>query len=388
MDHANSHPIDAYLAECRDVTLDELRRIVPARAGSTGQLYELVLDYPLRDAKALRPALCIAACRALGGPLEGVLPSAAILELYHNAFLLHDDVEDDSEHRRGREALHREYGAPIAINVGDAMLALALEPLLDNMRLVGLGKAIRILQIVARMARESTEGQALELDWIRHGRWDLRPSDYVRMVYKKTSWYTFIAPVLIGGTVAGATARQLVALRKFAALLGIAFQIQDDVLNLTSEGDRYGKEVAGDLWEGKRTLLLLHALKAASPAEEERAHAILRKPRPHDRANGFSHVALSRHLDALARAGEVSARAQRELQQLLEPGTMEVKTTADVAWLKGLVERSGADEHARTVADGFARRAARVFESLEGLHSSPHRDFLSGLVQFVTARDR
>jgi geranylgeranyl diphosphate synthase type II len=391
LSHANPHLIDVYLAECRDLTLAELRRVVETHAGHTGALHELVLDYPLRDAKALRPALCIASCRALGGPLEGVLPSAAILELYHNAFLLHDDVEDDSENRRGREALHREYGAPIAINVGDAMLALALEPLLENMRLVGLGKAIRILQVVARMARESTEGQALELDWIRHGRWDLRASDYVRMVYKKTSWYTFVAPVLIGGIVAGATARQLVALRKFAALLGIAFQIQDDVLNLTGEGDRYGKEIAGDLWEGKRTLILLHAMHGASPAEQERARAILAKPRPrsHDGATSPSlRARLAERLETLTDAGEISAHARGELAHLLATDAPEEKTTGDIAWLRALVERSGANEYARGVARDYAFKAERAFGEVDGLLPSSHRDFLTGLVRFVTMRDR
>ena len=85
-------------------------------------LFNLMLDYPLRDAKALRPALCIATCRALGGQLEEVLPSAAVLEFFHNAFLIHDDIEDQSELRRGAPTLHYAHGVPIAVNVGDAML--------------------------------------------------------------------------------------------------------------------------------------------------------------------------------------------------------------------------------------------------------------------------
>ena len=89
-----------YLEECRELVLDEIRDIVPADTRESGQLYELMLDYPLRAAKALRPALCVATCRALGGQLQSVLRSAAVLELYHNAFLIHDDVEDNSEMRR------------------------------------------------------------------------------------------------------------------------------------------------------------------------------------------------------------------------------------------------------------------------------------------------
>jgi geranylgeranyl diphosphate synthase type II len=386
----NSDPIDAYLSDCRDLAVEELRRIVPRVPGPAGALYDLVLDYPLREAKALRPALCIATCRALGGPLEGVLPSAAILELYHNAFLIHDDVEDDSDHRRGREALHREYGSPIAINVGDAMLALALEPLLDNMRVVGLGKALRILKVVARMARDSTEGQALELGWIRNRRWDLRPSDYVRMVYKKTSWYTFIAPTIMGGIVAGAPSSDVVALRKFAALLGIAFQIQDDVLNLTSEGGRYGKELAGDLWEGKRTLILLHAVRSATDADAERAHAILAKARPRHVANGAvpsNESILRSRLARMEAEGALSREAREEIDAWLGRGEGEHKTEADIAWLTRLIERHGSIDYARGVADDFARRASRILHGVDGLHPSPHRDFLHGLVDFVISRD-
>ena len=383
---ANSDLIDAYLSDCRDLAVEELRRIVPRVPGPAGTLYDLVLDYPLRDAKALRPALCIATCRALGGPLEGVLPSAAILELYHNAFLIHDDVEDDSDHRRGREALHREYGSPIAINVGDAMLALALEPLLDNMRVVGLGKALRILQVVARMARESTEGQALELGWIRNRRWDLRPSDYVRMVYKKTSWYTFIAPTIMGGIVAGASSSAVVALRKFAALLGIAFQIQDDVLNLTAEGGRYGKELAGDLWEGKRTLILLHAVGSAGDAEAARARAILAKLRPRHVDGGADALFRSR-LARMEAEGTLSQRAREEIDGWLGRREGEDKSEADIAWLTRLIERHGSIEYARGLAGDFARRASRILHGVDGLHPSPHRDFLHGLVDFVISRD-
>src|SRR5438876_862432 len=139
---------EGYLAECRNLTLAAIREIVPRDARSRSSLYDLILDYPLRQAKALRPALCIATCCALGGRLECVLRSAAVLELYHNAFLIHDDVEDGSEQRREAPTLHCKHGIPIAVNVGDAMLALTLQPLLDNMATVGLGKALRILQVM------------------------------------------------------------------------------------------------------------------------------------------------------------------------------------------------------------------------------------------------
>jgi geranylgeranyl diphosphate synthase type II len=234
-----------------------------------------MLEYPLRDAKGLRPALCIATCRALGGLVEAVLHTAAVLELYHNAFLIHDDVEDESELRRKADTLHRRHGVPIAINVGDGMLALALSPLLDNMQLVGMGKALRVLKIIGEMARASAEGQAIELGWIRDGCWNLSDGAYLRMIYKKSAWYTFLTPVSIGAVLASSEMPVLARLKRFAIQLGLAFQIQDDILNLVGKETEYGKEIGGDLWEGKHTLILLHAMRTATPMARSRARRIL-----------------------------------------------------------------------------------------------------------------
>lgn len=122
--------------------LGELEALIPARRDldEHAGLYDLVLDYPLREAKGLRQFLSIVTCRALGGLLDAVLRSAAVLELYHNAFLVHDDVEDGSELRRGASTLHHAHGVPIAVNVGDAMFALSLRPLLENIEIIGLGR--------------------------------------------------------------------------------------------------------------------------------------------------------------------------------------------------------------------------------------------------------
>jgi geranylgeranyl diphosphate synthase type II len=333
--------------------------------------------------------LCIATCRALGGPLGGVLQSAAVLELYHNAFLIHDDIEDGSEKRRDGNTLHRSQGIPIALNVGDAMLALALQPLFDNMRLLGLGKALRILNAVAEMARHTAEGQALELSWIRDETWELEDLDYLRMVQRKTTWYTFITPVVVGALVAGASEAQMAQLRLFATALGSAFQIQDDVLNLSAQEGRYGKEINGDLWEGKRTLILLHALRSASSHDREQARDILRKPRPPLDAPAASELATE--LRALWKAGELTDLAYARLSKTEQcRGTgSRCKTEEEVTFLRQLVERHGSLTHARAVAE---RRASRARKCLDSIHrfmpASPHRDFLESLVAFVVVRDR
>ena len=185
-----TNALTQYLENSRLLALDEIRAILPPDRRDTGGLYELMLDYPLRHGKALRPALAIAVCRAFGGSLAAVLPTAAVLELYHNAFLIHDDVEDQSYVRRSEATLNRLHGAPTAINVGDAMLAVTMQPLLDNMQAIGLGKTLKVLRLVARMARETAEGQMIELRWISANVWDQRDADYVRLVHKKTGWYS------------------------------------------------------------------------------------------------------------------------------------------------------------------------------------------------------
>jgi geranylgeranyl diphosphate synthase type II len=378
------------MSDCRELVLEELRAMLPRAPRFQEVLYELMLEYPERNAKALRPALCIATCRALGGTLGGVLQSAAVLELYHNAFLIHDDIEDASEKRRDAATLHREHGIPIALNVGDAMLALALKPLFDNMRLLGLGKALRILNAVADMARHTAEGQALELSWIRNETWQLQDLDYLRMVQKKTTWYTFITPIVVGALVAEASTEQLAQLRLFATALGSAFQIQDDLLNLSAEEGSYGKEINGDLWEGKRTLILLHALRVAAPADRRRALEILGRPRPPVDTAADHGDELTGELEALWRAGELSDRARQRLTALAKrrAHAPRYKSAEDVSFLRQLVEHTGSLAHARRVAGRRAERATRYLESLgRFMPASPHRDFLESVAGFVVVRD-
>ena len=334
-----------YLDECRDLVLTEIQEIIP-NTRYRPILYDLMLEYPLRQGKAFRPSLCIATCRALGGRLQDVLRTAAVLELYHNAFLIHDDIEDGSLKRRGFATLHRDYGVPIAVNVGDGIFALCLQPLLDNMHLLGMGKALRILQTIARMAQESVEGQAIELDWVRHGHWGLRDRDYCLMSYKKTCWYTFIAPMQIGGIVTGAAPSQLALLRKYARYIGIAFQIQDDLLNLTADEGRYGKEIGGDLWEGKHTIMLLHMMRSADANQKAKAQKILELPRAEKQAKG-------------------------------------------VQYLFQLIHQYGSIDYARALTRHLAYKAKKIFEHThDWMPPSIHRDFLLGMAEHVISRDK
>lgn len=223
----------------------------------------MLRDYPERGGKGIRSELLLASARAHGAlpstpAWEGALWLAAGLELFQNWVLIHDDIEDDSEERRGRPALHRLYGVPVAINVGDALHA----SMWAAVHRAGVpGGLEEFLNMVWRTA----EGQHLDLTWVQERSWNLGEADYLAMVRLKTALYTVVVPLRLGALAAGVLPDE-----RFTAAgeaLGAAFQIRDDVLNLAGDPAKYGKEIGGDLWEGKRTLIVLHWL-AHAPEEQ------------------------------------------------------------------------------------------------------------------------
>ncbi len=242
-------------------------------------LYDLVPLYPLRPGKGFRPSLCLATCAAFGGAVEAALKSAVALELFHNAFLVHDDVEDGSLTRRGQPTLSAEHGLAIAVNVGDAMNVLSIEPLMANLVTLGAEVTWDVLVEIQHMVKQCVEGQAMELGWVHENAIALADVDYLRMTLKKTCWYTCIHPCRIGALIASRGAIDLDRFNRFGYFMGAAFQIQDDILNLVADEAKYGKEIDGDIWEGKRTLMLIHLLNSAAPHERERLHTFLSRPR-------------------------------------------------------------------------------------------------------------
>jgi len=265
----NQDIINEVLQESRVKIVNKIKDFVETKRDMLGAykpLYELLVDYPFRNGKMLRPTLCISVARAVGGMGHDAVTSASALELYHNAFLIHDDIEDGSEARRGQETLHSMIGIPRAINVGDATNVLAVGLLLENLSTLGVDKALSILHEIEFMAQQSVEGQAMELDWVATNASNLTDQDYFQMCVKKTCWYSFMTPCRIGlivgyPSVSGRDITEpLAGITRFGMLLGIAFQIQDDLLNLQGALETYGKEICGDIYEGKRTLMLNHVL--------------------------------------------------------------------------------------------------------------------------------
>jgi geranylgeranyl diphosphate synthase type II len=310
--------VPAVLKEYGDLTRRMFKRYLP-----TGEprrhLYDLVADYPNRGGKMMRSSICIAATRAFGGRTEDALPSATSLELLHNAMLIHDDIEDESEERRGRPTMHMLHGIPMAVNVGDTLTLLSLQPLFDNLHHLGPDLSMRILEETERVAVESAEGQAIELGWRRDNVFEVDEKDYLAMVLKKTCWLATIYPLRVGALIGTRGEVDPERFIPFGFLLGAAFQIQDDLLNLCSDA-RYGKEREGDLWEGKRTLPLIHLMRQCTPGEQQRVIATL---------------ALSR----------------------------DKKCLSEVAWLRGILEEYGCIDSARQIAQGIAGAALEEFEA-------------------------
>jgi geranylgeranyl diphosphate synthase type II len=301
-------------------------------------------EYPRRGGKAIRPALCQATCEAFGGELGDALPSAVAIELMHNAFLVHDDVEDGSLLRRGLPTLHAAWDVPSAINAGDGLALLGQTALRANRDRLGARMADLVAQEFEAMARHTVEGQAVELAWRRDGAFDLTPEDYLDLILRKTCWYTTIHPLRVGALIGGWGTLDLDPLARFGFYLGAAFQIQDDVLNLYGETASYGKERDGDLYEGKRTLLLIHLLAHADPDERAWLEDFL-----------------------------TSDRAER--------------SEAGVAEVRRLLDAHGSLEFTRRFAAGIAEAAHDAFEvAFVDAPDSSARRFVAGLIPYMLER--
>ncbi|GAB3021932.1 geranylgeranyl diphosphate synthase CrtE [Niabella terrae] len=270
-------------------------------------LYELARDYPDRGGKGFRPGLCMATCKAFGGTSRMAIHSAITLELLHNAFLIHDDVEDESYYRRNRPAMHQAFSKSIAVNVGDAMQVLALYPLFQNRSVLGPALATKVYLEVQHMVTASVEGQALELGWRQDNRCDLKDADYLEMILKKTCWYTCMHPLRIGALIGSNGKVNPDQFNRLGYFMGTAFQIQDDLLNLLADEQKYGKEIGGDIMEGKRTLMLIHLLQQCQPRERELVRGHLALPIPErTEATCEQIMQLMHHYDCLNYSKNIS----------------------------------------------------------------------------------
>ncbi|MEA2587453.1 MAG: geranylgeranyl diphosphate synthase, type [Actinomycetota bacterium] len=262
----------AYQKLSRQAALDCLPAKEPRR-----YLYDLLPTLPLRPGKAIRPVLCLAVGRALGGSLDELIACAAAFELLHTAFLIHDDIQDGSPRRRGGPALHMEHGLPLALNAGNALAALAAREIVRGVRPLGNETSMAVVSEFQWMVRETVEGQAIDLGWQRDNVTAITVEDYFEMALKKTGWYTGIGPLRIGALLASRGRNDPGWALRLGSYLGTMFQINDDLTSLTEENEDEGP--GDDIYEGKRTLMLIHLLGQASGQDRRRLTQFLARPR-------------------------------------------------------------------------------------------------------------
>jgi geranylgeranyl diphosphate synthase, type II len=335
-------PMAEAMARYAGPTRAELKRYLTAGLPAP-YLDDLLEDYPSRGGKLLRPSICIANARAFGGGAESAARCAAAIEILHNALLIHDDIQDASDMRRGRPTLHALHGVPLAINAGDALMFAALPPLIDALRPFGADVARQALEVSMTMARETAEGQALELGWRDQNVIALDETDYLRMAMKKTARLGMVWPAQLGLIIGSRGRADPERVVRFGYFLGAAFQIEDDLRNLSADPG-YGKEMNGDLFEAKRTLMLIHVHQACGRRDRARLDAFLARP-----------------------------RAERPPE--------------DVLWLAKLMQTLGSIDYARDVAAAIGGAAMHEFTvAYDGVPASEDLAFLQGLVRWVFER--
>jgi octaprenyl-diphosphate synthase len=282
-------------------------RLIAQRMQSQVAVIPALADHLINaGGKRLRPLLTVAASRLAGGRDESALKLATAVEFIHTATLLHDDVVDASQLRRGQTAAHLIWGAPPAVLVGDFLFARAFELMVETGHM-------RALEILARASRVIAEGEVLQMS--RAHDLDLDQATYLEIITAKTA-ALFAAAAEAGAVSAGASDAKAQALHDFGLNLGLAFQLADDALDYGGATETLGKNAGDDFKEGKATLPLILAAAAAPPADRDFLERAVgrREQTPDDFRRASELIARSGSLDAtLALAGDYAHRAKRAL---------------------------------------------------------------------------
>ncbi|MCQ2291322.1 MAG: polyprenyl synthetase family protein [Muribaculaceae bacterium] len=242
------------LDEYRKMANDEIAAI-PYPTTPKG-LYEPISYTMDLGGKRLRPALVLMACEAMGGDTSKALKAAVGLELFHNFTLLHDDVMDKADVRRGKPTVHRRWNENTAILSGDAMLTMATQYVAQVEPVV----LPAVMELFNRTAMEIYEGQQYDMDFeVRN---NVTVEEYIEMIRLKTSVLLGCA-CKMGAIIAGASEANAQALYDTGVYLGLAFQLQDDVLDVWGDEVTFGKAIGGDIMNNKKTFLLIGAMQKA-----------------------------------------------------------------------------------------------------------------------------
>lgn len=313
--------------------------------------YKIVSDYPKRQGKYLRPALVLLSAQMYGAKKESALLSAVAMQLSEEWLLVHDDFLDHSLERRStvdcfRPALNKLYGDELAINAGDVLHSIMWQVLSDNIKSLRDDRGWRINDKMHDIILRVLEGQFTEVNWIRENKINLTRNDYYKMIYIKSGYYTITGPLQLGAIVAGVKNNELDKIEKWGMPFGCAFQLWDDVMNVSVDSGIQGKERGGDILEGKRTLILIHLLNKCSDQEKNEIKRIYRKSRSE-------------------------------------------KNEAEKNYIIQLMEKYGSIEYAKKIALKFSQKAKKIFlKDTSRLKNSHAKEMLGQAINFVVNRKR
>lgn len=333
-----------YLATIKPLVWNELQKYLVAR--EPAEHYNIVRDYPERRGKYFRPGLVLLAADLFGAKQCDALLTAAAMQASEDWLLIHDDIEDHSLMRRGAPTLNEKHGDELALNAGDALHVIMWKILGDAARALDSERCWKLYNKMSDILLTTTEGQFLELNWERNNKFDLTENEYLEMIHRKAGYYTVIGPLQLGAIVANQNDAILQSIHTWGLPFGCAFQIWDDCLNLTAALSTQGKEEAGDLYEGKRTLILIHLLQNTSQAEKEKIFALYGKKR----------------------AG---------------------KTAEEIAWLLNLTRERGSIAYAQQRAQDLSKEALEKFNLFTAqMPPSQAQEIICSAIRFVATREK
>ena len=249
--------------------------------GNPIELYEPISYTILQKGKRLRPMLCLLANDMFGGDEADALWPALALETFHNFTLIHDDIMDQAPLRRGMETVYQKWNSNIAILSGDAMLTMAFEFAMRTKN------GIATAQLLCKVAREVCEGQQFDLNYETQG--EVTIEQYLEMIRLKTA-VLLATSLQMGATIAEADKKSIQALYDFGINIGMSFQLQDDILDLYSDVEVFGKRHGGDIADNKKTYLYLKALELADEQDRKRLQRYFSMRIDHDENEKIAEV--------------------------------------------------------------------------------------------------
>lgn len=295
----NVDKVKKYLETLKNEIDSHIKDIFPKK-GVPSALYESIKYHLDIGGKRFRPAMVILSHKALGGSSKDILYPAAAIELLHEFSLIHDDIMDCDEKRRGKDTVWKKYGIPFAILSGDIMYAYAYHALTLSLPKIE-KNAYEIFRTFTDAIIYINEGQGLDLEF--ESRDDVKVDEYMEMVWKKTG-ALIAAAMKLGALYAHADKSICDTLWMYGKSIGPAFQIKDDLLTLVGSFDEVGKEIGNDIKQGKKTLSVVHALEYSK--ERKELLSILKKDR-----DSKTDEDIKRAIDIIKETGSIEFSQQK-----------------------------------------------------------------------------